>query len=251
MRGDTVTSLRTTRGDLRAELIVIGAGPWSGRLWNMLGLPMTATVKTADGAEAERPLFTYWKLREGSVVTSRPFLQDDGRVGPVIHLDHTIPLVDPATGARIDPGPWGIYWKKDATGVQGGGVPIFLGSEAQFEPYGRANQDLDTGFQTYFRAGLAWAMDRFREADNRVDVERPNGGVGCFTLDNHPIIDMVRSNVYFVADSNHGFKMLGVGREIAAHIVEGAPRRVIQPFRLARFGEGTLHRRSRSPFPWT
>ena len=142
------------------------------------------------------------------------------------------------------PGPWGIYWKKEATGVQGGGVPIHLGSEAEIEPYGRANQEVDNGFQRYFRAGLAWAMDRFRRADHRVDVVRPNGGVGCFTLDNHPIIDMVRSNVYFVADSNHGFKMLGVGKEIAAHLVEGTPRRVLHPFRLARFAEGDLHRRS-------
>jgi glycine/D-amino acid oxidase-like deaminating enzyme len=250
-QGNTVTTVRTSRGDIRAELIVIGAGPWGGRLWKMLGLPMTAKVRAADGTVSERPMFTYWQLREGSVVTEKPFLQDDGRVGPVIHLDHTIPLVDPTTGQSVDPGPWGIYWKKDPTGVQGGGVPLFLGTEAEFEPYGRANQTLDAGFQEYFRAGLAWAMDRFRRSDHRVDVERPNGGIGCFTLDNHPIIDMVRSNVYFVADSNHGYKMLGVGKEIAAHIAEGTPRRVLQPFRLARFDEGHLHRRSQSPFPWT
>ena len=62
MQGDTVSALRTSHGDIRAELIVIGAGPWTGRLWKMLGLPMTAKVKTADGAVAERPMFTYWKL---------------------------------------------------------------------------------------------------------------------------------------------------------------------------------------------
>ncbi len=248
--GNTVKTIQTSHGDIRADLIIVGGGPWGGRLWKMLGLPMNASVKSADGQSIERPLFSYWSLREGSLLTSKPFLRDDGRIGPVIHLDHTIPLVDPSTGVQVDPGPWGIYWKKDATGVQGGGVPIYLGPEAEIEPYGRANQEVDSEFQRYFRAGLAWAMDRFRQADHRGDVARPNGGVGCFTLDNHPIIDMVRSNVYFVADSNHGFKMLGVGKEIAAHIVEGTPRRALAPFRLARFAAGDLHPRSQSPFPW-
>jgi hypothetical protein len=176
-------------------------------------------------------------------------LQDDGAVGPVVHLDHSIPLVDPVTEQQVDPGPWGIYWKKDATGVQGGGVPIHLGPDFDIEPYGRANQEVDTPFQDYFRAGLAWAMDRFRAPENRQDVVRSNGGVGCFTADNYPIIDMIRSNVYFVADSNHGFKMLGVGKEIAAHLMEG-PRRALHPFRLSRYAEGDMHPSSQSPFPW-
>jgi glycine/D-amino acid oxidase-like deaminating enzyme len=250
LQGNTVRAVQTNRGEIRADMIIVGAGPWGGRLWKMLGLPMKATLKNANGRSVERPMFSYWKLREGSLLTGKPLLQDDGKVGPVIHLDHTIPLVDPVTGEQVDAGPWGIYWKKEANGVQGGGVPIHLGEETELEPYGRANGELDTGFQRYFRAGLASAMDRFRRADHRVDVKRPNGGVGCFTLDNHPIIDMVRSNVYFVADSNHGFKMLGVGKEIAAHLAEGRPRSVLHPFRLARFTDGDLHRRSQSPFPW-
>lgn len=249
LEGGAVKSVRTTQGNIRAELVVVGGGPWSGRLWQMLELPMTARLKAPDGTMHERPMFTYWCLREGSVQMAEPYLQDNGQVGPVIHLDHSIPLVDPVTREQVDPGPWGIYWKKDGTGVQGGGVPIHLGADAEFEPYGRANASVDEEFQRYFRAGLGWAMDRFRAAENRVDVKRANGGVGCFTPDNYPIIDMVRSNVFFVADSNHGFKMLGVGKEIAAHLMEG-PRRSLQAFRLGRYEEGDLHPSSHSPFPW-
>jgi glycine/D-amino acid oxidase-like deaminating enzyme len=249
MEGDVVKSVRTSRGAIRADLVVIGGGPWSGHFWKMLGLPMKTRLRAPDGRVIERPTFTYWRLREGSLRTAAPYLQNDGSLGPVIHLDHSIPLVDPVTGTQIDSGPWGIYWKKDASGVQGGGVPIDLGPDAQIEPYGRANQEVDTGFQDYFRAGLAWAMDRFRSPDFRQDVVRANGGVGCFTPDNYPIIDMVRSNVFLIADSNHGFKLLGVGKEVAAQLMDG-PRRSLRPFRFARYEEGDLHPSSQSPFPW-
>jgi methylglutamate dehydrogenase subunit A len=194
-------------------------------------------------------MWTYWQLREGSIETGTPFLRDDGRTAPVIHLDHSIPLVDSRTGEQIDPGPWGIYWKKDATGVQGGGVPIPLGSSAEIEPYGRALPDVDREFQRYFRAGLAWAMDRFRKDGGR-DQQRPNGGIGCFTPDNYPIIDFVKPNVVLIADSNHGFKLLGVGREVAQWIADGQPRRSLEAFRFSRYSAGRLHPTSQSPFPW-
>jgi len=245
-----VKSVQTSHGVIRPELVVIGAGPWSGHMWRKLGLPETVKLKRADGTAVERPIFTYWRLREGSIQTSRPFLRNDGELGPVIHLDHSIPLVDPVTREQVDSGPWGIYWKKDATGVQGGGVPIPLGDDAAIEPYGRANANVDCEFQRYFRAGLGWAMDRFREESHRQDVNRPNGGVGCFTPDNYPILDMVRSNVFFIADSNHGFKMLGIGKEVAAHLLEG-PRRALRPFRFSRYEEGDAHPGSHGPFPWT
>jgi glycine/D-amino acid oxidase-like deaminating enzyme len=149
----------------------------------------------------------------------------------------------------VDPGPWGIYWKKDATGVQGGGVPVPLGPAAEIEPYGRASHEVDSGFQHYFRAGLAWAMDRFR-ADGGRDQQRPNGGIGCFTPDNYPIIDFVKPNVFLIADSNHGFKLLGAGKEVAQMIADGQPRRSLEAFRLSRYITGRLHPTSQSPFPW-
>ncbi|MGH9577953.1 MAG: hypothetical protein ACRD3R_11005, partial [Terriglobales bacterium] len=163
-------------------------------------------------------------------------------------LDHSIPLLDPHTGEQIDAGPWGIYWKKDHRGVQGGGVPLRLGAEAGIEPYGRARAEMDQEFQRYFCAGLAWAMDRFRR-DGVRDQERPNGGIGCFTPDNYPIIDFVKPNVLLIADSNHGFKLLAVGKEVA-HLILGESRRSLEPFRFSRYSTGALHPSSQSPFPW-
>ena len=243
-----VKAVETNRGKIRTQLVVIGAGPWAGRFWKMLGLPPELELKTSDGRVVRKPVWTYWQLREGSVETEAPFLQNDGKLGPVIHLDHSIPLVDPQTGEEIDPGPWGIYWKKDATGVQGGGVPTCLGPQAEIEPYGRACPLVDSEFQRYFRAGLAWAMDRFKQNGGR-DQQRPNGGIGCFTSDNYPIIDFVRPNVLLIADSNHGFKLLGVGKEVACMLLDGS-RRSLEPFRFSRYSAGAMHPSSQSPFPW-
>jgi glycine/D-amino acid oxidase-like deaminating enzyme len=244
-----VTAVETNRGKIRADLVIIGAGPWAGHFWKMLGLPPAIDCLARDGGMVSRPMWTYWQLREGSIETDKPFLQDDGGIAPVIHLDHSIPLVDSESGEQIDPGPWGIYWKKDSTGVQGGGVPIPLGTSAEIDPYGRACSQVDAEFQRYFRAGLAWAMDRFKSNGGQ-DQLRPNGGIGCFTPDNYPIIDFVKPNVFLIADSNHGFKLLGVGKEVAGTIVGGQPRASLLPFALSRYATGKLHPSSRSPFPW-
>jgi glycine/D-amino acid oxidase-like deaminating enzyme len=249
LQSSGVSAVETSHGRIRTELVVIGAGPWSGHFWKMLGLPPAVDCRYPDGRTVSKPMWTYWQLREGSVVTEKPFLQNDGRIAPVIHLDHGIPLVDPKSGEQVDPGPWGIYWKKDATGVQGGGVPTALGNSTEIEPYGRACPEVDTEFQRYFRAGLAWAMDRFR-TDGSEDQKRPNGGIGCFTPDNYPIIDFVKPNVVLIADSNHGFKLLGVGKEVACSIVTGQPRAALQPFRFSRYAAGAPHPSSQSPFPW-
>ncbi len=59
----------------------------------------------------------------------------------------------------------------------------------------------------------------------------------------------MRPNVFVIADSNHGFKMVGVGKEVAA-VLCGQSSKVLAPFRYSRFVEGELHPVSNSPFPW-
>ncbi len=51
-----------------------------------------------------------------------------------------------------------------------------------------------------------------------------------------------------VADSNHGFKMLGVGKEVA-ELLTGGTSAALRPFRFSRFSEGALHPTSHSPYP--
>jgi hypothetical protein len=59
-----------------------------------------------------------------------------------------------------------------------------------------------------------------------------------------------RDNVYVIADSNHGYKMLGVGKLVAGEIA-GESSRLLEPFRFSRYEQGKLHPVSRSPFPWS
>ena len=67
--------------------------------------------------------------------------------------------------------------------------------------------------------------------------------VGCFTLTASRSFDRFRQNAYVVADSNHGYKLIGVDDLVAQELLE--------PFRLARYQRGELHPTSMSPFPWS
>ena len=73
-----------------------------------------------------------------------------------------------------------------------------------------------------------------------------SGGVGAFTADNFPVFDYVRPNVYGIFDSNHGYKMIGVGREVA-RVLLGDHSPLLYPFRFERFATGDLHPVSSSP----
>ncbi|MXW95832.1 MAG: monomeric sarcosine oxidase, partial [Acidimicrobiaceae bacterium] len=75
-------------------------------------------------------------------------------------------------------------------------------------------------------------------------------GIGSFSPDNFPVFDTFCENVYFIADSNHGYKMIGVGTLVASELM-GEPRALLEPFRWSRYAEGRLHPVSNSPYPWS
>ena len=77
-----------------------------------------------------------------------------------------------------------------------------------------------------------------------------SGGVGAFTADNFPVFDHMALNVFVAADSNHGYKMLAVGREIA-EVLTGGHSSLLAPFSYERFASGQLHPVSSSPYPWS
>jgi hypothetical protein len=64
------------------------------------------------------------------------------------------------------------------------------------------------------------------------------------------VFDRFRDNAYVIADSNHGYKMLGVGGLVAKELV-GESQSLLDPFRFSRFAEGALHPVSHSPYPWS
>jgi methylglutamate dehydrogenase subunit A len=265
-----VHSVETSAGPIETELLIAGAGPWSGHVWRMLGLPAEVKVARkdkptspvgdsprieADGngsAYETKPIVTYWKLQEGDYWLDDVELTTSNGEPPVVHLDHVVPLRSDRDGHVIEDGPWGIYYKigKRGYGVQGGGVPIKLGPEFELEPYGHANPDHVVGdeFTDYFTAGLAWAHERFRGKSGEWHTD-PHGGIGAFTPDNYPVVDYALPNAYMVMDSNHGFKMIGLGKLVARDILGSGESR-LDAFRLSRYEQGVTHATSNSPYPW-
>jgi glycine/D-amino acid oxidase-like deaminating enzyme len=229
-----VTSVLTDHGAVAVEQVVVAVGPWIARLWEMLELPGEAT-------------WTYWFLQEGEVgVDPRRLSTEAGAVPPVLHVDSRAPLHDDA-GRLITEEPWGIYFKRDRHGVQGGAAPVRVGDEFEVDPYPTGTVAADFG--EMWSAALSHCMARFDGVGAHFRPVR-SGGVGAFTADNFPVLDYMRPNVFVAADSNHGFKMLAVGREIA-RVLGGEHSSLLYPFRYERFATGDLHPVSHSPYPWS
>ena len=74
--------------------------------------------------------------------------------------------------------------------------------------------------------------------------------MGALTVDSFPVFDYMRPNVDVAADSNHGYKMIAVGQEIARALC-GEHSSLLYPFRYERFATGDLHPVSNSPYAWS
>ena len=119
------------------------------------------------------------------------------------------------------------------------------------DPYGPESPDFVVGddFAHLWCSGLAFCQARFAGQIGHYKNE-PSGGIGCFTPDSFPVFDNFKDNVYIVADSNHGYKMIGVGKLVAEELL-GAPSTLLKPFAYGRFAKGELHPVSNSPYPWS
>jgi glycine/D-amino acid oxidase-like deaminating enzyme len=243
-----VTAVRTSAGPIEVEQVVVAVGPWIASIWDQLGLPARLDVRQPDGrVAADQPMWTYWYLQEGEIVVDpATFATADGRMSAVIHIDSDQPLRDDE-GRPITDEPWGIYFKPDRSSVQGGAAPLRLGHEFEIDPYPTGT--VEPGFPDMWCAALSHTLERF-VGGRRVYRQARSGGVGAFTVDNFPVFDYMRPNVYVVADSNHGFKMIAVGREVA-RVLRGEHSSLLRPFRYERFRSGELHPISHSPYPWS
>jgi methylglutamate dehydrogenase subunit A len=237
-----VTRVDTSAGPIAAEQVVVAVGPWVTRLWELLELPSRLEV-----AGEERQMWTYWYLQEGEIdVDPALFVTDAGALPPVIHVDSHAPLHDDA-GALVTAEQWGIYFKQDKHSVQGGASPLPKGHAFELDPYPTGS--VESGFADLWCAALSHCMARFEGCRPRYSQVR-SGGVGAFTADNFPVFDHMRPNVFVVADSNHGYKMIAVGREVA-RVLQGEHSALLHPFRYERFAAGELHPVSNSPYPWS
>jgi glycine/D-amino acid oxidase-like deaminating enzyme len=254
-----VTGLATSHGRIACETVVVGVGPWVNTIWNMLDLPKRITVKDLTGqVHRDVPMWKFWCLEEGTLaVDPNMHKTNDGRFPPVLHVDTDAPLYSDRDGRLITEKLWGIYYKPDFNfgGIQGGASPYKVDQDADavaVDPYGPESPDFVVGpnFVDMWCSALAHCQKRFEGQMPHYKTEEKSGGLGCFTPDNFPVFDVFRENVYVIADSNHGYKMLGVGKLVAQEIM-GEKSALLEPFRFARFEKGELHPTSHSPFPWS
>ena len=123
--------------------------------------------------------------------------------------------------------------------------------EVALDPYGPDSPDfiVDDEFAHMWCSALAFCQERFSGQIGKWKKEA-SGGLGCFTPDSFPVVDTFCENVHFIADSNHGYKMIGVGKLVASEVA-GEKSALLEPFRFSRYAEGKLHPVSHSPFPWS
>ena len=253
-----VTTVVTDQGSIDCDSVIVGVGPWVKHIWDMLELPKSIDIKGRDGkTHKDVPMWVYWSLQEGTLGVD-PKLQrtNDGKMPPVIHVDTDAPLLSDVDGSVITEKLWGIYYKPDFNfgGVQGGAMPYKIQTpvdEVAVDPYGPDSPDFIVGdeFAHMWVSALAFCQKRFHGQMPKYKKE-PSGGIGCFTADSFPVFDRFCENAYFIADSNHGYKMIGVGKLVADDIT-GNESDLLRPFRFSRFAEGKLHPVSNSPFPWS
>ncbi len=246
----SISEVATNAGSIAVgEQVVVAPGPWARDFWRMLDLPDTIDVRTTSGAVVhDRPMWTYWNLQEGEVsIDPLVFATADGGPPPVIHLDTDAPLVTD-DGQLVTDELWGIYFKRDRHGVQGGASPLVVDGDVELDPYPQTT-NVDPSFADMWCAALSHSMSRF-EGCRPLYKDARSGGVGAFTVDNFPVFDYFRPNLYAILDSNHGYKMIGVGKEVASVLV-GEHSRLLYPFRFERFETGDLHPVSSSPYPWS
>lgn len=255
---ESVTAVETSEGSIACEQVVIAAGPWVRDFWNMLDLPTRISMTGPDGTvHTEVPMWTYWALQEGTLgLDPAEFMDNHGNFPPVVHVDSDEPLYDDEDGTLITDQMWGIYYKPDFSygGVQGGAAPQRLerpADQVAVDPYGTQSPEFVVGkdFIRMWTSALAHCHRRFR-GKRRLYLDEPSGGIGAFTPDSFPVFDTFRQNAYVIADSNHGYKMLGIGQLVAEELL-GQPQALLQPFRFSRYATGELHPTSHSPFPWS
>ncbi len=253
-----IAAVETNKGDIECDYVVVGVGPWAKTIWDMLEMPKTVDIKGADGTmHKDVPMWVYWSLQEGTLgIDPALHRTNDDTFPPVIHVDSDAPLYSDVDGSLITDEMWGIYYKPDYNfgGIQGGAAPFKLTTdpdEVRVDPYGPESPEFVVGddFAHMWCSALAHCQKRFEGQISKYKNE-PSGGIGAFTPDSFPVFDVFRENCYFIADSNHGYKMLGVGKLVAAEIA-GNKSALLEPFRFSRYIEGKLHPVSNSPFPWS
>ncbi|WP_428116060.1 NAD(P)/FAD-dependent oxidoreductase [Candidatus Poriferisodalis sp.] len=254
----SVAAVETDQGSITCEQVVVGAGAWTPTHWEWLGGPSHLDVLYPDGhVEDQMDMWTYWRLLEGEVLLPPgvDFRTAQHRDSPVLHVElmNTPVYSDDGRFLKDHFYSYTRYAAErvGAPGLQGGTIPIKIGPRAAVEPYGHLNDEHQAPewFADYYCATLGMLFKRLENV-RPFFKERRNGGIGAFTPDNVPVFDYVADNAWVIADSNHGFKMIGVGKLTAQMMVHGEKPEELKPFTLDRYRTGGTFGDRNSNCPW-
>ena len=255
--GKSISKVITNKGAIKIDYLVVGVGPWINNFWKILELPQKIRIKDGEKFFDNVEMWRYYCLQEGTIGVDPNILKtNDGKMPPVVHVDSDEPLYSDTNGDLITDKMWGIYYKPDFSfdGIQGGSAPYDVdntGEDFSVDPYGTESPDFVVGknFIDMWCSALAFCQKRF-EGSRYLYRENPSGGLGALAPDSFPVFDVFHENCYVIADSNHGWKMIGVGKLVSKEIM-GESSVLLDPFRFNRFEKGNLHPVSNSPFPWS
>ena len=238
---------RPSAGTIACDEVVVAVGPWINTIWNMLDLPKAISIKGRDGKVHDGvPMWHYMALQEGTLGVDPNFQKTNaGAMPPVIHVDTDAPLYSDRDGALITDKLWGIYYKPDFNfgGVQGGAMPGVGRSRRR----GRARRSLRAqvaGVRRHRQLRATCGRRRSRtarsasRAGTRLYKQGAVRGHRLLHAGQLPGVRRFRDNVYVIADSNHGYKMIGVGELVADELLgEQARAARAVPFLALRRGQ--------------
>ena len=254
-----VEAVETSEGKIECSQLVVAAGPWVRKFWDILELPKTIKIKKPDGTFTDDlNMWSYMALEEGELeVDPYNYKTNKGKEYPVIHVDTESTLLSDKTGNIVHENEmWGFYYKPDVyrNGIQGGSSPydvIKPNNDVELDPYGHDSNEFQprASFEDKFTSAMAFCQKQFEGCHTKYKKQKA-GGIGCVTPDRFPVFDQYRQNVYIIADANHGYKMSGIGDLVSEELL-GGKSDILEPFRFSRYNEGKLHPVSKSPFPWS
>ena len=159
------------------------------RFWAMLGLPDDDRHPHAVGRRRPRPADVDVLEPPGGRDHGRPADVRDRRRRRAAGDPprHRRAAATPTTGELVTDELWGIYYKRDRHGVQGGASPLTVDGDVELDPY-PSTTDVDPSFPDMWCAALSHAMSRF-EGCRALYKQARSGGVGAFTADNFPVFD--------------------------------------------------------------
>ena len=251
-----VTALNTNQGRIACDTVVVGVGPWVNKIWNLLELPKKITVKANGKVRDDVPMWKFWCLEEGTLgVDPHMHRTNDGRFrrcSMSIPTRRSIPTAtassSPTRSGASTTSPISISAAfRAALALQGR-----AGSRSvAVDPYGPESPEFVVGedFIEMWCSALAHCQKRFEGQMPLYKRDENSAGSAASRRTISRSSTVPRERLCH-RRSNHGYKMIGVGKLVAQELV-GETSRLLEPFRFARFAKGELHPTSHSPFPWS